>query len=238
MAGRQLLHPSAILRGLATAALLFGGPGQAFAENTIQWVEVALVLDEAGRADVRYQVRWRATAPMHGFHFQGETARPRFENGTAELPDGRQVPLSITPVESDRWDIVLAGSEAWGPGEATYTFSYQADLAAAGLVALTQRAEGEKLTVFNWSPVEWDQPLQHHTLTVQLSSVPAPHAGDLTLEEASTTGLRTEPWVNERYLISYRGVSDPPALWLRFHHENVPAQGRHRVQLYLPAAFS
>ena len=141
MAARQLLRPIAALRGLVTAALLAAGAGLASAENTIEWVEVGLVLDGAGRATVTYQVRWRATEPMHGFYFQGEAASPLFREGTAELPGGRQVPLSISPAGSDRWDVVLAGGEAWGPGEATYTFSYEADLAAAGLVDLTRRAD-------------------------------------------------------------------------------------------------
>ena len=67
------------------------------------------------------------------------------------------------------------------------------------------------------------------------TSVPAPRAGELTLEEAASAGLRTEPWVNERYLITYRGEGEPPVLWVRFHQDQLAARQDHRVQLYLPA---
>ena len=46
--------------------------------------------------------------------------------------------------------------------------------------------------------------------------------------------MRTEPWVNERYLISYRGVGEPPVLEVRFHQPSVAVGGDHRLQVYLP----
>jgi len=220
---------------LVIVTLWLGATPAAHAQGTIEWVEVQLNLDPAGRAQVTYQTRWRTGESMHGFYFQGETAGPQFRGGTAELPDGSRVPLSITSVPGDRWDVVLGDGRAWGPGEATYTFTYEADFAKAGFVASTTGDDGTELTVLNWSPVGWDAPLGHETLSVTFAPVPAPRAGDLTLEEAAAAGLRTEPWVNERYLISYRGVGEPPALWARFHQENVPTGADHRVQLYLPA---
>ena len=226
-------------RGLAllllVTTLLAASAPAARAQGKVAWVEVQLALDGDGHAAVTYETRWRTSGTMHGFYFQGEAATPRFRGGEAMLPGGRRVPLSITPVEGNRWDVVLAGGQAWGPGEATYTFSYDADLASAGLVAVTRPPDGPPLTVFNWSPVEWDEPLEHETLVVRFTSVPAPRAGTLTLEDAAAAGLRTEPWVNERYLITYRGEGDPPSLWVRFHQERLPARGSQRVQLYLPS---
>ena len=219
---------------LLLAAALLAAPA-ALAQGQLSWVEVDLALDGDGRAGVTYQTRWRTSGTMHGFYFEGEAARPRFRGGQAELPGGRTVPLSITPAGANRWDVVLAGGEAWGPGEATYTFSYEADLAAAGFVDVTRPPDGPPLTVLNWSPVEWDEALEHHTLVARFTSVPAPRAGDLSLEDAARAGLRTEPWVNERYLISYRGEGSPPTLWVRFHQKDVPPRGEHRVQLYLPS---
>ena len=220
---------------LLAAALLAASAAPALAQGKMDWVEVQLALDGDGRAAVTYETRWRTSGTMHGFYFQGEAATPRFRGGEAVIPGGQRVPLAITPAEGNRWDVVLAGGQAWGPGEATYTFSYDADLAAAGLVAVTRPPDGPPLTVFNWSPVEWDEPLEHETLVVRFTSAPAPRAGTLSLEDAAAAGLRTEPWVNERYLITYRGEGDPPSLWVRFHQDRVPARGSHRVQLYLPS---
>ncbi|MGD8894458.1 MAG: hypothetical protein PVJ73_00330, partial [Acidobacteriota bacterium] len=224
-----------VARGLLAAALLLTGRGVALGQGTLDWVEVGLVLDGAGRARVSYQCRWRTSGTMHGFYFQGEAATPRFREGHAELPDGRRVPLSITPAGARRWDIVLADGQAWGPGAATYSFSYDVDLAAAGMIDLTESAEGDRLVVLSWAPVEWDEALSHETLVVIFTSVPAPRSGELTLEDAAAAGLRTERWVNERYLITYRGEGDPSVLWVRFHQDDVAARQDHRVQIYLPA---
>ena len=77
-----------IARGLLAVVLLGVGSGPALAQGTLDWVEVGLVLDGAGRARVTYQVRWRTSGTMHGFYFQGEAATPHFRGGAAELPDG------------------------------------------------------------------------------------------------------------------------------------------------------
>ena len=231
----MILTTRRIQRPLLSLLLVLSSAVVASAQRQLQWVEVGLVLDGDGRATVTYQTRWQASGTMHGFYFEGERATPRFTGGSAELPGRRQVPLAITSVSAGKWDVVLADGEAWGPGEATYTFTYEADLAAAGLVALTRDAAGRSLVVFNWAPVQWDEALQHETLVVAFKSVAAPRAGELALEDATGAGLRTEPWVNERYKITYRGVCDPPILWVRFHQDAVPARGDHRVQLYLPS---
>ena len=82
---------------LALAVLAFA-PAAAFAQGQLRWVEVALSVDADGQARVTYQVRYRTSGTMSGFYFQGETAAPRFRGGTAELPGGEAVPLSITAV--------------------------------------------------------------------------------------------------------------------------------------------
>ncbi|HSM51750.1 MAG TPA: hypothetical protein VLA75_10135, partial [Thermoanaerobaculia bacterium] len=235
------MSPSPSRRGALAAFLLalfalLAAPA-AWAQGEIVWVEIEVVLDDAGQALVTYQARWQTSGKMRAFYFQGEQAEPRFEGGEAELPGGERWPLAITEVESGRWDIALAEDRAWGPGEATYTFTYRADLAASGQMGLTSTDDGEELAYLNWSPVAWDEPLAHETLVVRFPSVALARSGELPLEEASAaTGLRTEPWVNERYLITYRGEGDPPALWVRFHRDDVGAREDHRVQLYLPAA--
>ncbi|MBM3791032.1 MAG: hypothetical protein FJW35_11890, partial [Acidobacteria bacterium] len=216
-------------------AILFW-PRAVPAQGTLRWVEVQLVLDSSGRAEVTYRTRWRTPGTMRGFYFEGETAAPDFRGGEAELPDGSRVPLAITAVQPGRWDVVLSGERAWGPGEATYTFSYRADFAAFGLAEATRAGDGSELVVLNWSPVSWDAPLEHQTLMVTFATVPAPGSGDLSFEEAAAAGFRTEPFVNARYRISYRGVGDPPALWVRFHRDGISAGEDHRIQVYFPAS--
>ena len=166
----------AVTAPLLSLMLLLGSAAPAAAQGRLRWVEVELVLDDAGRATVTYQVRWQTTGTMHGFYFQGEQATPQWKGGTAELPGGRNVPLSITDA-GGKWDVVLAAGEAWGPGEATYTFAYEADLAAAGQVAVTHDLQGRAQAVLNWSPVAWDEPLEHETLAVTFASVAAPRSG-------------------------------------------------------------
>jgi hypothetical protein len=134
---------------LLAAGLTAAGARPALAQGAVKWVEVDLALGGDGRARVTYQARWRTSGTMHGFYFQGEAAKPSFRGGEADLPGGRRVPLWIKPAGDDRWDIVLAQGQKWGPGEATYTFSYDADLAAAGLVAFTQPKDGPPLADLN-----------------------------------------------------------------------------------------
>ena len=161
------MNPRLLL--LCATALLAASAAPALAQGQMDWVEVQLALDADGHAAVTYETRWRTSGTMHGFTFQGEAATPRFRGGEAVIPGGKRVPLSITPAEGNRWDVVLAGGQSWGPGEATYTFSYDADLAAAGFVSLTRPPDSPPLTVFNWSPVEWDEPLDHETLVVRFT---------------------------------------------------------------------
>ncbi len=63
-----------------------------------------------------------------------------------------------------------------GTREATYTFSYGADLAASGRVEATRADDGSELIVLNWSPVSWDAPLGHQTLMVHLHPDAGPPA--------------------------------------------------------------
>lgn len=101
----------AALCALTTAALLLPAAAPASAQGTIEWVEVRLDLDPAGKAAVAYKARWRTSGTMHGFFFQGEPAAPTFLGGTAELPDGSNVPLAIEPAGDGRWDIVRRPAE-------------------------------------------------------------------------------------------------------------------------------
>ena len=120
--GRTLARAVRALRvALLAFALSHAAAALALAQGQLKWVEVALALDADGQARVTYQVRYGTSGTMHGFYFEGEAAEPRFRGGTAELPGGEQVPLSITRVDGSKWDVVLAGGRAWGPGEATYT---------------------------------------------------------------------------------------------------------------------
>ncbi|MCA9635427.1 MAG: hypothetical protein KC420_05270, partial [Myxococcales bacterium] len=222
---------------VASFALALTWSGPASADNDLRWVEVEVHVAADGGAQVRYQTRWSSTGGMHGFYFQGSAGQPRWRmaESVAELPDRSNVPLEIVDL-GGRWDIILAGGRDWGPGEATYFFSYDVDLVDAGVFGTTAADDGARV-FFNWSPVEWDEALDHETVKVVFDSVAAP-AGDLGLDGASALGLRTEPFVNERYRIMYEGIpqGDKHVLGVTFHREPIAPRDDHRVQLYLWAA--
>jgi hypothetical protein len=127
-----------------------------------RWVEVDVSPHADGKADIIYKIRYRVNSgQIHGFYFEGfDGATPHFDydNSNAVTASGRKYRLSISEVESGRYDVVLADGEAFGPGEITYIILYGADLGEAGMLDYTQSQFG-KLVVFNWAPVQWDEPL-------------------------------------------------------------------------------
>ena len=168
------------LRGRADRGRALAGAGGAprAAQGTIEWVEVQLALDAAGRAQVTYQTRWRTDGTMHGFYFQGEAAAPRLPRR-----DGRASRRQPGPALDHRRRRRALGHRArrrarlGARGRRPTPSRYEADLAAAGLVAATTAEDGTELVVLNWAPVEWDAPLGHETLAVTFAAVPAPRAG-------------------------------------------------------------
>ena len=122
----------------------------------------------------------------------------------------RSVPLSITAARRRQLGHRAGRRRGLGPGRGHLHLHLRGRPRGGRARGADARPPtGAPLVVFNWSPVQWDQPLEPRDARRRRSPrCAAPRGGDLTLEEAAAAGLRTEPWVNERYLISYRGVGD------------------------------
>ena len=79
-------------------------------------------------------------------------------------------------------------------------------MADAGYLERTTSDEGKKLVVFNWAPVEWDEPMESYTVTVNYPLLF--NTSSDTIEEANLreeieqylieNDFATEEWMNER----------------------------------------
>ncbi|HOI43873.1 MAG TPA: hypothetical protein PK523_13095, partial [Elusimicrobiales bacterium] len=143
-------------------------PAFASAGYDFKWCETEVVLDRDGRGQVTYALRVGVSGmDFHGFYFEGAAEPPLFDRkGSYAVDDmDRNYPLEIKHVSGRKYDIILADGRSFNNGEITYFFRYAADLQAAG--TLTQTMSGERrLAVFNWSPVQWDEALEHMTVKV------------------------------------------------------------------------
>ena len=202
----------------------------------MNWSEVEVLLDKDGKAQVSYTVRWTATGgQLHGFYFEGFQETPVFDTARAHALDaaGNRYPLEIKRLSDKKYDIILADGRAFTNGELTYFFRYAADLEASGNV--TQTMSGDKrLTVFNWSPVQWEDPLDHQAVVVRFPlTAPAGGPDETFLQK---TGFMTEKFVNERYMIDYPGVKNPAGeniFSARFFRKNLSAKYHFQIQVYL-----
>jgi len=185
---------------------------------------------------------------MGGFYFQGEQGQIDWhEPGCGAVVNGqRRYDLDLRDL-GDRWDVLLDGGQRFGPGEITYVFTYFTDYAAIGHLAKTTSQELGELVVFNWAPVQWDEALEHETILVRWP-IEVPKS-ELSLDEVTELGLRTESFVNEDYKLSYLGrrgtaVSPPvePAegpryLVVRAHRDNLDVKEKFQLTYYVPAEF-
>nr|MDA8131450.1 hypothetical protein [Elusimicrobiota bacterium] len=224
-------------RYLLLAALL-ALPRAAAAGFGMKWVETEVILDRDGKAQVSYAVRWAGSGQLHGFYFEGFQETPVFDAGRAYALDssGNKYQLDIKKLSDRKYDIVLAGGQAVTSGEITYFFRYAADLQASG--NLTQTMSGDrKLAVFNWSPVQWDDPVGHEALTVRFPvALASPQVDDKTL---SGLGFMTEKFVNERYSIDYPAVKNAEGrdiFSVRFFRKDLESRYHFQVQVYLDAS--
>ena len=135
----------------------------------LRWVEINVVLDKDGKAQITYAVRWTCqNADLHGFYFEGFVGSPVFdyENACAVDEKGNRYSLEIKKLSLKKYDIVLAEGKAFNNGEITYFFRYANDLQTSGNLTQTDSDFG-RLAVFNWAPVQWDEDLEHETVIVQ-----------------------------------------------------------------------
>jgi hypothetical protein len=227
------LTAAAILFLSALVLPLAAGTGE------ILFVETDVDLQANGSAVVAYTVQWRVlSGEFHGFYFEGNDRLRigRFSSDSYALDaEGNKYSLDITTVGSDKWDIVLANGKGIPNGTVTYVFYFSTDFAAAGYLAPTTSAEGKKLSVFNWSPVQWDETdnSDHYTLKI-LTPFILPQDTQPRSYVEETQAILTEKWVNKRFLIDYqRGPKD--RLLLVFHKNNPGNRFDMRTQYYMPA---
>jgi hypothetical protein len=105
---------------------------------------------------------------------------------------------------------------------------------------LTQKADGEKLFFFHWAPPEWDQGLDHRTVTIILPiEVSRRESGDSRSERLADLGFATEKQVNEKNKIDWYaadGSDGKSYLAIRFHQEKPAAYASQELQFYLSAS--
>ena len=195
---------------------------------------------------VQYKVHWRVNrGTMGGFYFQGEQGKIDWHRpGCGAVVNGqRRFDLDLRDL-GNRWDVLLSRGQRFGPGEITYVLTYFTDYAAVGHLATTTSPEFGELVVFNWAPVQWDEALEHETVLVRWPI--RVEKAEMSLEEVSELGLRTDPLVNEHYKLSYLGrrgtaVSAPEEpqagdryLVVRAHEEDVAPQEKMQLTYFVP----
>src|SRR4030043_38839 len=211
-----------------TVLLVLTWPVASSAEFRMRWTEVDLVLDRDGKAEVTYQVRWTCRgANLHGFYFEGFQESPVFDYAGSYAVDqtGRRYGLSIKRLSNKKYDVVLENGQAFHDGEITYVLRYAADLQASGNVTLTDSKSSGRLAVFNWSPVQWADYLEHEAVKVYYP-VPIEPLNSMT-RELERVKFMTEKFVNERYRIDYspvKGKDNSDLLRVLYYREKLPSR--------------
>ncbi|MBW1769837.1 MAG: hypothetical protein JRJ17_01480, partial [Deltaproteobacteria bacterium] len=234
---RRILIWMGIFVTLSLASFAIAGEGR------LQFVETEVNLFPDGRASVEYVVRYTViSGEFHGFYFEGfDRLTPIFDRNNASAIDsrGNTYGLDIKKVSSDKYDIVLANGIGVSSGYVTYRFRFAAGMSEAGYLASTTAAEGRKLIVFNWSPTEWDQPLEHYTVKVVYPiQYTSPQTDRSSIEaELLTRGFATERFMNQEYKIDYRlrKVGGEQHIEVLLHKEKARTKYHFRIQQYVDA---
>ncbi|HEY9594574.1 MAG TPA: hypothetical protein VHE79_08855, partial [Spirochaetia bacterium] len=203
---------------------------------TLKSVEEDIVLRTDGKAVFWESLDWAASGgQMHGFYLEGTAVTPVFnpDQCYADLPGGTRVGLSITKVGSNRYDVVLAGGRGFS-GDAMYFLNYGGDLAASGHIGWTTSADYGELFYFDWAPEEWEYPMEHRTMRIEL---PIEVTGEKVADDfLAKIGFRTEPYVNDQNGIDAygsRGDDGKYYLTLRFHQTDLGERQTQRLQFYI-----
>ena len=242
----HLLQRSVLQLLLAVLCIL--APSASIAVDAhLKWVEVEVTLSPEMKAMVQYKVCWNVRGgTMGGFYFQGERGDIAWNRRAcgAVVNGEKRYDLDLRDL-GNRWDVLLANRQRFGPGEIIYVLTYFSNYQAAGHLIRTTAADQQQLVAFDWAPVQWDEPLEHETVLVEFPLIV--NKAELTLEETAPLGLRTEPFVNERYKLSYLGLpgsavgetASPDAplhLAIRAHRDRLAARETFPLKLYVPEA--
>jgi hypothetical protein len=193
---------------------------------TLNSVEMDVVVRIDGKADFLESLDWQASGgEMHGFYLQGAAGGGfgdavqtvfNMNQSYADLPGNVRVGLSIRDLGSGKYDVVLAGGRAFSG---------------------TKSTEFGELFYFDWAAEQWDYPMGHRTIRIEL---PIVVPGEKVEQEILTqAGFRTEPYLNKENSIDAYGSKGSDGkyyLTLRFHQQNLPASQTQRLQFYLNRA--
>lgn len=209
---------------------------------SLGFVETDVILFPDGKAIVSYTVRYNLNPgkTMLAFTVEGfGRLNPVFdeEYSCVITDDNISHEIDIINLGDGKYDIVNSGNQRLGGEYLTYKFRFAADMAEAGYLERTTSEEGKKLVVFNWAPFQWDEPMEHYTVTV---NYPLEYENkDASREEIESFLLEndfaTEKWMNEEYLIDYRVVEldSVRRVQVLLHKENPKAGYHFRIQQYI-----
>ncbi|MCF6242907.1 MAG: hypothetical protein L3J74_16385, partial [Bacteroidales bacterium] len=215
---------------------IFAGSG------TINFVETTVELDSRGKATVKYVVQYHVIeGELHGFYFSGngKLSIKAFADESYAVDDfGNRYNLSITNVGYDKWDIVLADGKGVANGNVTYVFYFKTNFSEAKYLEYTKTDTGDSLVVFHWSPAQFDESynMDHYTLKLIFPVQAATDVENLRNYYMGKNIIRTEKWVNEKYLIDYQKTKTGK-LQMIFHKTKPGNRYQMLVQIYLPPAW-
>ena len=208
----------------------------------LDFVETDIILMPDGKAIISYTVRYNLVPgkTMLAFTMSGfDRINPVFDtdNAVVVTDDNIPYPIDIVNLGGGDYDIINSHDKRLGGSYLTYKIRFSADMARAGYLAKTVADDGRNLVVFNWAPTQWDESMEHYTVTI---NYPLEFSGDSTNREEVEKFLlehdfATEKWMNQQYLIDYRtvtidGVLRPQVL---IHKEGPPSYYNFEIRQYI-----
>ena len=129
----HLLQRSVLQLLLAVLCIL--APSASIAVDAhLKWVEVEVTLSPEMKAMVQYKVCWNVRGgTMGGFYFQGERGDIAWNRRAcgAVVNGEKRYDLDLRDL-GNRWDVLLANRQRFGPGEIIYVLTYFSNYQAAG----------------------------------------------------------------------------------------------------------
>jgi hypothetical protein len=206
------------------------------------FVETDVNLLPDGDAIISYTVRYNIVPgqTMRSFTLAGfDRITPIFdeENSWVITDDNKSYGIDINDLGGGNYKIVNADEQRLGGKYLTYKLRFLADMGAAGYLARTTSKDGIKLMVFNWAPVQWDEPMDHYTVKINYPLVFPRDSG--TREEVEQYLLKnyfaTEKWMNDRYKIDYRveKIESRNRVQVLLHKDKPEARFDFKIQQYI-----
>jgi hypothetical protein len=206
------------------------------------FVETDVILSPDGEAIVSYTVRYNLIQgkTMLAFTMAGfDRINPAFDKDNCWVitEDNTSYGINIVNLGDGKFKIINSNEQRLGGKYLTYKLRFVADMAAAGYLDHTSPGDGKNLTVFNWAPVQWDESMEHYTVSINYPLEYPQKSG--TREEVEQflhdSDFSTEKWMNERYLIDYRVamIGGTPRVQVLLHKDNPEAKFKFEIQQYI-----